>query len=330
MWPKKFDRNRLKILPLALRHNKMTAADIKPLDFISDFQDPELDRAASKVAQAAKNGREVIVMMGSHPIRRGNSRFLIDLMQRGIITHLASNASLAIHDFEMAYLGATLEDVEFYICDGKFGNWQETGCAINEAVRRGVEDDIGFGQSIGRMIQNEEFGPMPRKDISLFAAAFRLGIPATVHKGIGLDITDQHPSADYAALGKASGDDFLIFSESISRLEGGVFLNFGSQVFGPEVYLKALSMARNVAKQENRDIRHFTTAVFDILNLGDWRKEGIVDYCRREALADPRYYFRPLKSILKRTVKDGGESFYIKGDFGETIPAFYSKIIKAL
>lgn len=153
-----------------------------------------------------------------------------------------------------------------------------------------------------------------------------------MHKGIGLDITDQHPSADYAALSKASGDDFLIFAESVSRLEGGVFLNFGSQFFGPEVYLKALSMARNVARQENCGIRHFSTAIFDIVDLGDWREEKgrVVDYSRPETLCDPRYYFRPLKSILIRTIKDGGESFYVKGDFGETIPAFYSKIVKAL
>ncbi|MEK7598958.1 MAG: hypothetical protein AAB474_00695 [Patescibacteria group bacterium] len=329
IWRKKFDRSGLNILPLKLRQNKMTAADVKPLDFVSGFQDPELDNLAAKVAAAAKNGREVIAMMGSHAMRRGCARFFIDLMERRCITHLASNASLAIHDFEMAYLGATLEDVEVYIYDGKFGNWEE-GRAINEAVKRGVKDNIGFGRSIGRMIENEEFGKMPYKDMSLFAAAFRLGIPATVHKGIGLDITDQHPSADYAALGKASGDDFLLFAESISKFEGGVFLNFGSQIFGPEVYLKALSMARNVAKQENREIRNFTTGVFDVMDLGNWREKGIVDYRRSETLSDPRYYFRPLKSILIRTIKDGGESYYIKGDFGETIPAFYSKVVKAL
>ena len=142
-------------------------------------------------------------------MRRGNSRFIIDLMARGVITHVATNGACAIHDFELAHIGATLEDVEDYIRDGKFGNWEETGRYLNEAIVRGYEDRIGFGEAIGRLIQEGEQGiPFPHRDVSMFAAASRLGVPFTVHKGIGYDIIDQHPSADYAAMGWDDGRGF--------------------------------------------------------------------------------------------------------------------------
>lgn len=326
----KFDRKDLVVRPLAERRHKMTVADIKPLSARAVYASAYLDALAERIVEARRNGRPVICMMGAHPLRRGNSLFFIDLMRRGLITHIATNGAVVIHDFELAFQGGTLEDVEFYIRDGKFGHWEETGLFINQAIVRGRCHGIGFGEAIGRMIERENYPTMQHKDISIFAEAYRRGIPITVHKSIGHDITDQHPSADFAALGEASGTDFLIFAEAISRLEGGVFLNLGSAVTGPEVYLKALSMARNRAAQKNEEIRHFTTAVFDIVPLGDWkREEGIVDYRRPEALQDPRYYFRPLKSILVRTVKDGGEGFYIEGDFAQTIPVLYHRVLDA-
>jgi len=144
----------------------------------------------------------------------------------------------------------------------------------------------------------------------------RLGIPITVHVGIGYDILHEHANCDGAALGQTSYQDFLIFTHSVSRLEGGVLLSFGSAVMGPEVYLKALAMARNVAHQEGRVIRHFTTGVFDLIPLeGDWKKQA--------PKSDPRYYYRPWKTILVRTVADGGESFYVQGDHRQTVPALY-------
>jgi hypothetical protein len=167
---------------------------------------------------------------------------------------------------------------------------------------------------------------MPFKNLSIFATAYRNSIPITVHKGIGYDITDQHPSADFSAIGATSGRDFIIFARAIRELEGGVFIDMGSQVMGPEVFLKALSMARNLAVQEGKRIRDFTTAVFDIVDLGDWRGKEVTDYRKAENLSDPRYYFRPLKSILVRTVRDGGTSFYIQGDFAVTIPALYRRL----
>jgi len=329
---KRFDQSRILTRSLTEREHKMSWKDVKPLKFeFKKYSNPELNLLTQEVVKAHQSGRQVILSMGAHPLRCGNSRFFIDLMERGIITHIATNGAVPIHDFELSAVGATLEDVEKYIAEGKFGNWQETSEAINGAVVRGYKDGLGMGESIGRMIELEEYCPIPNKNISIFAAAYRLKIPITVHKGIGYDITDQHQSANFAAIGKTSGDDFLIFADSISKLQGGVFLSMGSQVMGPEVYLKALSMARNIVHPEGKKINNFTTGVFDLVDLGNWRKEkDIVNYLKNKTLRDERYYFRPLKSILIRTVKDGGKSFYIKGDFNMTIPAFYHSIIKLL
>ncbi len=324
-----FDRNKIEFRPLAERVNKISVKDLYKLNSkIPKYENPDLDVLAERIVEARKKNKPVIWMMGAHVIRRGNSRFIIDLMKRGIITHMACNGACAIHDFELACIGATCEDVEGYIKDGKFGNWEETGRFINQAANLAYDRRIGLGEGIGKMLDlDSAVGSVPPRyshmDISIFAEAYIMKIPITVHKGIGQDITDQHSSADGAALGWTSQHDFDIFADSISKLEGGgVFLNLGTQVTGPEVYLKALSMARNVAGQEGKEIRHFTTAVFDIVDLGDWKKE--------DDILSPSYYFRPKKTILIRTVKDGGESFYIRGDFATTVPNLYSRIIKKL
>lgn len=320
----KIDRSKLKILPLSDREHKMTVADIYQLDSeVPPYENEHLYKVADRIAAAHERGGQMIWMMGAHVIRRGNSRFIIDLMERGVITHIATNGAVAIHDFELALIGATLEDVERYIKDGKFGNWEETGRYINEAIIRGYGDKIGYGETIGRMIQLSEGGiDFPHRDISVFAAAYRLGVPITVHKGIGYDIIDQHPCADYAAMGYTTGEDFLKFAHSVSKLEGGVFLNLGSAVMGPEVYLKSLSMARNIAAQRGEEIRYFTTANFDLIQFDDVRDEGEPH--------EAHYYHRPKKTILVRTVKDGGESFHIQGDFDRTVPHLYFEVIKRL
>ena len=320
----KLDRTQLKILPLAERKHKMTVADIYPLNAEAPpYENENLRLIANRIVQAYRNGKQVIWMMGAHVMRRGNSRYIIDLMERRVLTHVAANGACAIHDFELAFIGATLEDVERYIWDGKFGNWEETGRYLNEAIIRGHHDRIGFGEAIGRLIQSGECGiRFPHREISTFAAAYRLGLPMTVHKGIGYDIIDQHPAADYAAMGYTTGEDFLRFAHSVSQLEGGVFLNLGSAVMGPEVYLKGLSMARNIAAQRGDEIRHFTTANFDLIDFPDFREEG--------SPTEAHYYHRPKKTILVRTVKDGGESYHISGDFDRTVPQLYRLIISAL
>ncbi|MCY4402090.1 MAG: hypothetical protein OXD54_05885 [Candidatus Poribacteria bacterium] len=315
------DRSHLNILPLSERQHKMTVADIYTLDAeIPPYENEPLKIVSERIIQAFLNGKQVIWMMGAHVMRRGNSRFIIDLMKRGVITHVATNGACAIHDFEIAHIGATLEDVEMYIKDGKFGNWEETGRYINEAIVKGYREKIGFGEAIGRLIDKGEEGiSFPHRDVSIFAAAFRLGVPITVHKGIGYDITDQHPAADYAAIGWTTGKDFLRFASTVSQLEGGVFLNLGSAVMGPEVYLKSLSMARNIAAQRGEEIRHFTTANFDLIDFPDFQEEG--------KPTDAHYYHRPKKTILIRTIKDGGDSYHISGDFSVSVPALYRLLI---
>ena len=230
----RLNREQLTILPLTERQHKMTVADVYPLHAEAPpYENPSLCIVADRIVEARRAGKQVIWMMGAHVMRRGNSRFIIDLMERGIITHLATNGACAIHDFELAHIGATLEDVEDYIWDGKFGNWEETGRYLNEAIVRGHRDKIGFGEAVGRLIQEGEQGiSFPHRDVSMFAAAYRLGVPFTVHKGIGFDIIDQHPAADYAAMGWTTGEDFLRFAHSVSQLEDGVFLNLGSAVMG--------------------------------------------------------------------------------------------------
>jgi hypothetical protein len=178
---------------------------------------------------------------------------------------------------------------------------------------------VGLGEAIGRAILEGDF---PHKDLSVLAAGVRLGVPVTVHVGIGYDIIHEHPNCDGAALGQLSYQDFLVFAKSVENLEGGVLLNFGSAVMGPEVYLKALAMARNVAHQEGREIRRFTTAAFDLVPLDD-------DFHREAPKTDPRYYYRPWKTILVRTVADGGESFYVQGDHRATVPALWRQVMAA-
>ena len=173
-----------------------------------------------------------------------------------------------------------------------------------------------MGEAVGEGILKGNF---PYKDISLLAAGSRLKIPVTVHVGIGYDIIHEHPNCDGAATGKTSYTDFLYFSKIVEKLEGGVVMNFGSAVMAPEVYLKALSMARNVAHQQGKTIKRFTTLVCDLHDLPE-------DFSVEPDKNDPAYYFRPWKTMLVRTVADGGESFYVQGRHLETIPALWMTI----
>jgi hypothetical protein len=308
-----FDRSRLRIQPLAARQHDLDLSALLPLDApLPAFDHPALPQLGRRLVEAQRAGRARVLMMGAHVLRAGVARYLIDLMERGRIDHLAMNGAGPIHDWEFALIGATTESVPRYVRSGEFGLWEETG-RMNDVIREGARAGVGLGEALGRTILE---GPFPHKDISVLAAGVRLGVPVTVHVGIGYDIIHEHANCDGAALGATSYRDFLIFAETITRLEGGVMLNFGSAVMGPEVYLKALAMARNVAHQEAREIRRFTTAVFDLIPLkGDPRQEA--------PKTDPGYYYRPWKTILVRTVADGGESFYVQGDHRVTVPHLY-------
>ncbi len=314
---RQFDRTKLKLKPLSERvHDLTLECLVRPDSPYQRCEHEALPILAERIRQARDKASSVIFMLGAHVLRKGAGPLLIDLMGKGLVTHIALNGAGAIHDYELALIGQTCESVAKYVRSGEFGLWTETG-GINAAAAAGHRAGIGLGEAIGRAIVEGNF---PNRDISILAAGYRLGVPVTVHVSIGQDIIHEHPDFDGAATGAASYSDFLIFAESVSGLEGGVLLNIGTAVMGPEVYLKALSMARNVAGQEGREIRHFTTAVFDLLPLA-------VESTRQEApKTDPRYYFRPYKTTLVRTTADGGESFYVQGDHRSTVPTLYHLI----
>ena len=239
----------------------------------------------------------MVLMVGAHVLRSGVQRYLIDLMERGYFLCIAMNGACAIHDFEFALTGRTTESVARYIRDGQFGLWRETG-QINDIVNEAAAGNLGLGEAIGKAI---ETGRLPHREISVFGQAFRLGILTTVHVGIGYDIVYEHPNCSGSAWGAASYRDFLRFAKVLERLEGGVVMNLGSAVMAPEVYLKALSMVRNVAGQRGEKIRDFVTLVCDLHALPE------------EVQIEPergteKYFFRPWKTMLVRTVADGGKA----------------------
>jgi len=313
-----FDRSRLRLLPLAERAHDMDLSRVLAVgEAPIPFEDPTLPEVAQAMADARSRGAAVVWMMGAHVIKQGLSRYVIDLIRRGLVSIVACNGACGIHDYELARIGATTESVARYISEGQFGLWAETG-EINDIVRKGNDEGLGYGEALGRHVATTD--NCPHKDVSIFAAAYEAGVPVTVHAGIGYDITHEQPNFDGAAVGAASYRDFLIFTKAIENLEGGVILCVGSAVMGPEVYLKALAMARNVAAGNGRAIQHFTSVVFDLIPLGgDYRTEAPKD--------KPEYYYRPYKTVLVRTVRDGGRSFYIRGDHRATIPALHKLLI---
>ena len=313
-----FDRGRLAIKPLPERTHDLQIDHWLGLeDPAPPYAHPQLTDVAGRIVAAGRSGAARILMMGAHVLRAGVNRHIIDLLERGTLSHIAMNGAGAIHDYELARIGATTESVARYIRSGEFGLWRETG-ELNGWIREAADLELGLGENVGRRIDSSDY---PHKELSVFAAAYRRSIPVTVHVGIGYDILHEHPNCDGAATGEASYRDFLIFARAVENLEGGVMLSFGSAIMAPEVYLKALAMARNVACQEGRQIRNFSTAVFDLVPI-----QG--DIHRELAKTDPGYYFRPHKTILVRTVADGGESFYFCGDHRATLPALRRAILE--
>lgn len=312
-----FKLSKLKIKPLSERQHNLTVdciLDMRPLSssLVGKFQ-----TVAEKMVRAKENGCANILMMGAHVIRSGVQRYLIDLMKRGYINCLAMNGSGIIHDYEFARIGATTEGVARYIKTGEFGFWKETG-EINDIVNGAYRQNgqVGLGEAVGRAIEASNF---PHKDISLLAHAIRCGVHATIHVCIGQDIIHQHPNFDGAATGGLSHNDFLKFAAWMGKLESGVIMNFGSAVMAPEVFLKGLSMARNLALQEGRNVRDFTTLVCDLHDLPE-------SYHQEASKDSAAYFFRPWKTMLVRTVAEGGHSHYIKGFHDETIPALWQAI----
>tara|TARA_B100000315_G_scaffold138943_1_gene127971 strand:+ start:4461 stop:5405 length:945 start_codon:yes stop_codon:yes gene_type:complete len=305
----------MNVKSLRERINDLDVNVIQPVTPLKSYH-KSMEKVALRVVEAKKNKNSIIMIIGGHVIRSVVQRYIIYLLEKGYISCLSMNGSCIIHDFELSLIGATTENVARYIKEGQFGLWEETG-QINEIVNRAYKNGgMGMGKAIGKAIYEGDF---PHKEISLLAACYRLNIPSTVHVGIGYDITHQHSNFDGAAAGSLSYMDFLQFTKIVSNLEGGVIMNFGSSVMAPEVFLKALSMARNVAHQQGKFIKHFTTLVCDLHELPD-------DFNKEPPKDSPAYYFRPWKTMLIRTVNDGGKSYYIKGKHSETVPALWSAI----
>ncbi len=311
------DLLKVKTYPLPQRASRVALENlIRPSDPVPEFDHPEFPEVVERIAAARQAGRPVIWMIGAHVVKRGLSPILIDLMERGVITHLASNGAAMIHDFEIAYQGNTSEDVAKSLEDGSFGMAEETGRELNLAIQAGARQGLGIGEAVGSwMAADERF---IHRDLSLVYTAYRLHIPYTVHVAIGTDIIHQHPLADFGAIGWGSGQDFKIFTASVCGLEGGVFCNFGSSVIGPEVFLKALSIARNLGNP----VRIFTTANFDLLPLANYRRPLGED--------QTEYYYRPRKNIVNRPVSLGGKGFHICGDHRTTIPNLHHQVLALL
>lgn len=313
------DFSHIKTYSVKTRKNLVTVDNIADpkKDSIADWGDDDFDALIGRIMRARENSKPVILSMGAHVIKNGLSRYLIEFIKKGIVTHLAGNGAVSIHDFELAYLGGTSEDVPTAIEDGSFGMWEETGRWMNEAIQKGAQKNMGYGESLGAYI-DENKDMFPYKDDCVAYQAYIHKVPATYHIALGTDIIHQHPTVDFAAIGKTSGIDFHKMCHSVSRLEGGVFLNFGSGVIGPEVFLKALSIARNLGYT----VSDIATANFDLIDLGDYKSNLGHD--------NPQYYYRPRKNIVNRPTSMGGVGWHFCGDHKQTIPALYKKIMERL
>ena len=314
---KAIDLRKVKTYPIHQRQNLVKFTNlVMPDTPTSAFTHPEFNAVVEKVLDARRNGRPVIWMMGGHVIKCGLGPLLIELMRAGVVTHIAGNGSVSIHDLELAMIGETSEDVATSIEDGTFGMAHETGAAIHKALRQGVKDGLGYGESVGRLIDEQEY---PFRQYSVQYQAYKLGVPMTVHVTVGADIVHQHPDCDFGVLGAATGLDFKIFCASVANLENGVFLNFGSAVTGPEVFLKAVSITRNLGYS----VQGLTTANFDLMPLGK-------DYHAVVAKDNPEYFYRPRKNVVNRPTSLHGRGYHIRGDHSQTIPTLYHSIHKQL
>jgi hypothetical protein len=295
------DLSRIKTYPIAQRKNLVSLKDfIRPQDSRASWDADGFGRLCRLIFDAAKAQRVILFQMGAHVLKCGLGLLIRDLMERGFIGHLAMNGACAIHDFEIALIGATSEDVASGIEDGSFGMAEETGRFINETVNASQE---GFGKALGRRMSQEK---LPHRDHSVLCAAFELGVPATVHVAIGTDIIHQHPAFDGGRTGAATHYDFKVYVETVSRLSHGVLLNFGSAVIMPEVFLKALSMCRNLGC----GVAPLYTASFDL-------RKDVEDY-----------YFRPAKNVVHRPVSLGGEGFNFQVDHLQSLPSLHRRLLE--
>lgn len=312
---KKLDFSKITTYSVGIRHNLVTIENIhRPGETAVETWEPEeFAELTERIIKARENGRPVIWSMGAHVIKNGLSRYIIQLIQKGVLTHISGNGAGSIHDFELAMIGGTSEDVPTAIEDGSFGMWEETGRHMNLALQEGARNGWGYGESLARYVEQHP-DLFPYKDDCVFYQAYKHDVPATYHIAMGTDIIHQHPIVDFTAIGSGTGIDFKKMCYSVSQLDGGVFLNFGSGVIGPEVFLKALSIARNLCYPTFK----ITTANFDLINLGDYRCKIGYD--------DPNYYYRPRKNIVNRPTSQGGKGWHFTVDHQVSIPNLYRKL----
>ena len=307
----RFDWGKIKLKPLASRGSLthfcdvITSKDVANKATITD--NPELQKLCQAINHAKQYDRPIIFFLGGHVIKRGCSWLVNQLIKKGFTTHVATNGSCVVHDFELSVYRRTSEDVGKHIKTGQFGLWSETS-KINDIINdTSCDSCVGIGKQIGRELRD--------LTDSIFGTAYANNVQATVHPLFGGDINHVHPNFDGAKWGHLAHVDLDVFTSNVAKLEGGVFCCIGCSVTAPEVYLKALSAARNVAFGHPKD---FTTAVFDIVELPNNWRHIVPNY------NNPLAYFRPWKTILIRTIEDGGQSFYIQGDHRNTLSSLYS------
>jgi len=293
------DFQKITTYPISQRQNKFQLKDMIPLDNQRQIDDDNLQQVADAILASKKQGGKVMIMLGGAVVKTGCSLLLIDLMQKGFIDHIAVNGAVSIHDFEIALIGETSEDVERGLEDGTFGMVEETGRMLNEAISDGHQSGNGYGKAVGKKIADLD---LPHKSASLFYNAVKMNIPITVHVAVGGDIIHQHPTCDGAALGGTSYRDFQILTESVSKLAGGALLNIGSAVNLPEVFLKALTIARNL----QFDVREFTTANFDFFDM-----------------------YRPRTRLLEWPRKLGCVGWDVRADHADSIPTLHYHLVRA-
>lgn len=282
----------------ALPHKKNTSFKSFTDSLPSILAASDLKAITLAIVDARRNNRPVILGMGAHPIKVGISPLIIDLIKREIITAVATNGACIVHDFELSFIGKTSEDVAAEICTGRFGMAQETGKELNTAINKGVKRGHGIGRSVGEYIFNSK---NKFKDRSIFSEGFRLGIPMTVHIAIGTDIIHMHPGADGALTGEGSLRDFRLFASIVSDLEGGVYINLGSAVVLPEVFLKALTVARNLGNRAE----NFTTVNMDFIQ-----------------------HYRPTENVLRRPTLSKGRAYALTGHHEIMFPLLAAAIIE--
>ena len=304
------DFSKIRTYPVAERANKVAVeAFAKPhtagasfatfLDALPDFLAvQDLRHVVGAIASAVKNQRPVLLMMGAHAIKVGLNPIIVDAMRRGFVNAVAFNGAGAIHDFELCYQGETSEDVQQGLNDGSFGMADETGRMMNASLADGVARGLGAGRALG-----EKALTFPNRHLSIMAAGAELSVPVTVHIGIGTDIIHQHPTTDGAVLGEASYRDFKTFAAVCAQLEGGVALNVGSAVIMPEVFLKALTIARNLGNK----VEKFTTATLDMTR-----------------------HYRPAENVQRRPTALGGRGVYIVGHHEINLPLLFAAVAEAL